>query len=53
MMNSEMGKTAKRAIEVLDEIQDTRFFLAVGFHKPHLPFYAPKKYYELYNDDKL
>ena len=44
------GKAAKRAIEVLEEIQDTRFFLAVGFRKPHLPFYAPRRYYELYND---
>ena len=47
------GRTAKRAIEVLDEIQDTRFFLAVGFRKPHLPFYAPKRYYELYESEKL
>ena len=44
------GRTAKRAIEVLEEIQNTRFFLAVGFRKPHLPFYAPRRYYELYND---
>ncbi len=43
------GRAAKHAIEVLEEIQDTRFFLAVGFRKPHLPFYAPKRYYELYN----
>ena len=47
------GKAAKRAIEVLDEIQDTRFFLAVGFRKPHLPFYAPKRYYELYNGESF
>ena len=44
------GKTAKRAVEALEEIQNTQFFLAVGFHKPHLPFYAPKRYYELYKD---
>ena len=46
----EDGKTAKRTVEVLKEIQNTQFFLAVGFHAPHLPFYAPKKYYELYKD---
>ena len=44
------GKTAKRAVEVLKEIQDTQFFLAVGFYRPHLPFYAPKQYYEFYEN---
>ena len=47
------GKTAKRAVEVLEDVQNTRFFLAVGFHKPHLPFYAPKRYYELYKDENF
>ena len=42
------GKAARHAVEVLEKIQNTRFFLAVGFRKPHLPFDAPKKYYDLY-----
>lgn len=29
------------------------FFLAVGFAKPHLPFVAPKKYWDLYDPDTI
>lgn len=29
------------------------FFLAVGFTKPHLPFVAPRKYWDLYDRDQL
>ena len=42
------GRTAEQAVAVLADLQDTQFFLAVGFEKPHLPFYAPRKYYERY-----
>ena len=28
---------------------DTQFFLGVGFKKPHLPFVAPKSYWDLYD----
>lgn len=42
------GKIASAAVEVLSEIKDRRFFLAVGFNKPHLSFYAPSKYFDLY-----
>ncbi len=47
------GATADRAIEVLNEIRNRPFFLAVGFLKPHLPFVAPKKYWDLYEHSKL
>lgn len=47
------GKTADKAIEVFREIKDKRFLMAVGFLKPHLPFVAPKKYYDLYPPKKL
>ena len=49
------GWTANRAIEVLKarKGQKEPFFLAVGFLKPHLPFVAPKKYWDLYDPEKL
>ena len=39
------------AVESLEASQhgDEPFFLAVGFVKPHLPFVAPKKYWDLYD----
>jgi len=49
------GKVALRSIEDLRELKDTGkpFFLAVGFYKPHLPFNAPKKYWELYDPEEI
>lgn len=47
------GRVAAEAARVLDEIKSGPFFLAVGFWKPHAPFNAPKKYWDLYERDKL
>ncbi|TRX62225.1 sulfatase [Fulvivirga sp. M361] len=49
------GQIAKRAIKKLNEFSqaDTSFFLAVGFHKPHLPFNAPKKYWDMYPEEAI
>ena len=42
------GAFAKTAIEWLDERDKSKpFFLAVGFHRPHLPLVAPAKYFDL------
>ena len=40
------GKTAAKACELIAQHQDKPFFLAVGFVRPHVPFVAPKPYFE-------
>jgi iduronate 2-sulfatase len=47
------GRVAAEAVRVLDEVKGRPFFLAVGFWKPHAPFNAPKKYWDLYDRAKL
>ena len=47
------GAIADAAIRMLGELKDKPFFLAVGFLKPHLPFNAPKKYWDLYKRDEI
>ncbi len=49
------GQIAAAAVEVLRELAASRepFFLGVGFWKPHLPFNAPKRYWDLYDRARL
>ncbi|MCY3780403.1 MAG: sulfatase [Chloroflexi bacterium] len=47
------GKVAEVACNLLGDFGDEPFFLAVGFRKPHLPFSAPKRYWDLYERDAI
>lgn len=45
------GAIAAQAIAALEELRDRPFFLAVGFKKPHLPFVAPKRWWDRFPAD--
>lgn len=49
------GMIADKTISDLERLakRETPFFLAAGFLKPHLPFNAPKKYWDLYDHDEI
>ncbi|MFC1607472.1 sulfatase [Candidatus Latescibacterota bacterium] len=49
------GMIADKTIEDLQRLakNDTPFFLAAGFMKPHLPFNAPKRYWDLYKSENI
>ena len=41
------------ALERMEALKGNPFFLAVGMVKPHLPFVAPSKYWDLYDPDQI
>ena len=49
------GLTADIAVKQISELKNSSspFLLAVGFFKPHLPWNAPQKYWDLYDENTL
>jgi len=44
---------AEWAVDKLNEDHEKPFFMAVGFVRPHVPYTAPKEYFDLYNLDDI
>jgi uncharacterized sulfatase len=42
------GKSATEAIRLLEERGKEPLFLGVGFYRPHTPYVAPKRYFDMY-----
>lgn len=47
------GKVAAEAIALLEQNRGRPFFIGVGFYRPHCPFIAPQKYFDLYPLDRI
>ena len=47
------GKTARKASELIRKHKNEKFFLAVGLIRPHVPFIAPKSYFDPYPFAKI
>jgi iduronate 2-sulfatase len=47
------GKVATETIALLEKNKERPFFLGAGFYRPHCPFIAPRKYFDLYPIDRI
>ena len=47
------GKVAAEIIKMMEEKRDQPWFLGAGFYKPHVPWIAPKKYFDMVPIEKV
>ncbi len=47
------GANTDYAIKELNRLKGRPFFMAMGLYKPHLPFNAPKKYWDMYKPEDI
>jgi len=47
------GRIANWGVSQLKTRHDKPFLLALGFYKPHQPFFAPRKYFDLYDSENI
>ncbi|WP_044206385.1 sulfatase [Flammeovirga sp. OC4] len=49
------GRTVAKAKKKMKELKqkDQPFFMAVGLARPHLPFVAPERFWDLYNENDI
>ncbi len=47
------GMVATEIIKLMERHRNDPFFLAAGFYKPHCPYIAPKKYFDMYPAESL
>lgn len=53
LSDGDIGREGVAALRELSRTPDRPFFLAIGFHNPHVPWVAPKKYWDLYDDRSI
>ena len=53
MYDEQIAEWAVNKLGELKDKKDKPFFLSVGFLRPHVPYTAPRKYFEMYDQDTL
>lgn len=53
LTDGDIGREAVATLKDLAEKREQPFFLAVGFHNPHVPWIAPRRYWDLYHAEDI